>query len=122
MKQTGSPIFCNLTSLSEDQRSQLMSISAELLGQADRVVELPDGYSVGYRRAPEELMAKMATFIALDRLCCAFLEHGIVSEADGGATWLTFRGGPGAKEVIASDLLGLVPRRAAAAESSSEKP
>ena len=68
---------------------------------------LDSGYALAFRDAPADLIMKMAEFIAFDRLCCAFLEHGIVIEADGGPTWLNFTGGPGAKEVIAADLLRL---------------
>ena len=114
MEPTSSPLFCDLTTLTDEQRARLIAISADVLGAADELRVLPDGYSVGYRDAPPDLIVKMAEFIAFDRLCCAFLEHGILSEAHGGMTWLTMRGGPGAKEVIAGDLLRLIPPRAAA--------
>ncbi len=113
MEPTPSPLACDLTTLSEEQRARLFAVSTGVLGAADELRALPDGYSVGYAHASADLVLKMAEFVALDRLCCPFLEHAIVSEAGGGMTWLMLRGRPGAKEVIAGELLRFAPAQAA---------
>ena len=105
-------LICDLSALTDDQRIRLIAVSAEVFGAASEVRELPNGFALAYRDASPELISKMAEFIAYDRLCCAFLEHGMVSEAAGGPTWLNISGGQGAKEVIADDMRRLISPKA----------
>jgi len=98
------PMACDLTKLSDAERHRLQAVVAELFSVAGEVRVLADGYELGYANASPETLAKMAEFIAYDRLCCAFLTHGMVSEPFGGPTWLRITGGEGAKELLAADL------------------
>ncbi|HEX7265301.1 MAG TPA: hypothetical protein VF383_14090 [Candidatus Dormibacteraeota bacterium] len=105
-------LACDLSTLTDDQRIRLIAVSAEVFGAASEVRELPNGFALAYRHASPELIAKVAEFIAYDRLCCAFLEHAMVSEPAGGPMWLKISGGRGAKEVIADDVRRLTRRTA----------
>jgi hypothetical protein len=105
-------LVCDLSTLTDDQRRNLVAVSAEVFGAASEVQVLPNGFRLAYHDASAELISKIAEFIAYDRLCCAFLQHGMVSEADGGPTWLNISGGEGAKEVIADDVRRLISSNA----------
>jgi hypothetical protein len=105
-------LACDLSTLTDDQRLHLIAVSAEVFGAASEVRVLPNGFALAYSDASTELISKIAEFIAYDRLCCAFLEHGMVSEAAGGPTWLNITGGEGSKEVIADDVRRLISPKA----------
>jgi hypothetical protein len=96
-------------------RERLAALGDKLFPTAQDVRDLPDGYALGYHDAPPELFAELAEFIALDRLCCAFLRHSLVSDPGRGTVWFEFTGGQGAKEAIASDLAQLLSDDLAAA-------
>jgi hypothetical protein len=102
------PFVCDLTRLTDEQRTRLIAVSAHVFGAAVEVRVLHNGFALAFRDASAELISKMTEFIAYDRLCCAFLEHGMVSEAGGGPTWLNISGPEGAREVIAPDLQRLI--------------
>jgi hypothetical protein len=106
------PFFCDLSRLTDAERERLVALSAQVFGAADVVRELPNGFALAYKGATAGRIAELAEFIAYDRLCCGFLEHALVSEADGGPTWLNVTGRDGAKEVIASDVRRLISRDA----------
>ena len=99
---------CDLTALTKGEMEGLVANSEKLLGGADELRILPDGYAFGYRKASPEILRNMADFIALDRLCCSFLRHGLVSDAGGGSTWLEMTGARGAKEALQAEVLRLV--------------
>src|ERR1700680_2818975 len=69
-------LVCDLSTLTDDQRLQLRAVSADVFGAASEVQELPNGFALAFRDASANLISKIAEFIAYDRLCCAFLEHG----------------------------------------------
>lgn len=112
MNKPTPPMVCDLTKLTDAERRRLETVVAELFGAAREVRVLDEGYELGYASASPATLAKMAEFIAYDRLCCGFLTHAMVSEPAGGPTWLRITGGQGAKEVIAADLKRLVSARA----------
>lgn len=102
------PIMCDLSLLTDEQRHRVEELARRRFPQADEVHELTDGYALAYADASPELLADLAEFIALDRLCCAFLRHALVADAGPGRVRLELTGGPGAKEALRSDILGLV--------------
>ncbi|HSK98228.1 MAG TPA: hypothetical protein VK891_16495, partial [Euzebyales bacterium] len=102
------PIACDLSVLTDQERRDLEALANQIFPRADRAVDLPDGYALGFSDARADLLADVAAFIALDRLCCAFLRHALVVDAGPGVAWLELTGGPGAKEAIASDLRDLL--------------
>jgi len=106
---TGPAFACDLTRLSAADRERLIAICRDVFAQASQVRTLPDGYAIGFEDASPELVTRAGEFIALDRQCCGFLRHELLSEPDGGTIWLRLTGAPGAKELIRTDLLGMVP-------------
>lgn len=110
MRRSERTLACDLTLLSPEDRERLVGLSREIFTQASEVDELPNGYALGFRHASPELLAKICDFIALDRRCCSFLRHELVSEPGGGTTWLRLTGEPGAKELISGDVLRLLAR------------
>jgi hypothetical protein len=109
MNRTEPAFACDLTRMSSADRDRLLENSRQIFAQATEAKALPDGYALGFPQAPPELLAKIAAFMAYDRLCCTFLRHELVSEPYGGMTWLRLTGEPGVKEFIRTDLRGMLP-------------
>jgi hypothetical protein len=112
-------IECDLTVLADGERERLTELSEKLFPRAREVRDLPGGYALGYHDVSPELFSELAHFIALHRLCCAFLRHSVVSDAGPGTVWFELTGGQGAKEAIASDLARLLSNEVAAAAGLS---
>jgi hypothetical protein len=66
---------------------------------------LPDGVLLRFAADPEQL-EMLATFIALERRCCAFLRFRLTVEPGGGPVWLELTGPPGTREFLAAELAG----------------
>jgi len=108
-------LACDLTALPPGGTERLAALSEDLFGRAQEATSLPDGIELGYRQASAGTIAQLAEFIALDRLCCPFIRHGLFVEPDTGTTWLHLSGGDGVKQVIASDVLRMMPEEVARA-------
>src|SRR5262249_46422877 len=78
-----SPIACNLTALSKEQRKRHQSLSIELRGIVQEIRELPDGYAFRFP-ADEATIQKAAEWITLERRCCPFLDFGLDVGREGG--------------------------------------
>ena len=103
------PAFaCDLSAMTKPEMERLAANSRLLLAAAEELRVLPDGYALVYRDASVEMLAKLADFIAFDRLCCSFLRHALVSEPGRGATLLEMTGPAGAKEAVTDEILRLV--------------
>jgi hypothetical protein len=109
MTDTTSALACDLTVLPSGGLERLTRLGGTLFAMAREARELPDGYAIGFHGATPELLAELAEFISLDRVCCAFLRHSLVSEPGPGTIWLELAGPEGAKEAIAGDLARLLP-------------
>jgi hypothetical protein len=66
---------------------------------------LPDGVRLRFA-ADAERLAMLATFIDLERRCCAFLRFRLTIEPGGGPVWLELTGPPGTREFLAAELTG----------------
>lgn len=108
------PLVCDLTVLTPEQRERLGMLSADLFGTVAAVSVLDRGYDITFPDASLDTLAKLAEFVVYDSLCCAFLEHTITVDSGPGPAHLRLTGPEGAREVIASDLAGLLPREEAA--------
>ena len=107
-------LACDLAALPPGGKERLVALSEDLFGRAQEARSLPDGFELGYQQASAGTIAQLAEFIALDRLCCPFIRHGLFVEP-AGSTWLHLSGGDSVKQVIASDVLGMVPEEVARA-------
>lgn len=109
MPPTEPPIVCDLSVLTDRERLRVEGIARARFAEVDALRELPDGYRIGFGEASPQLIADLAEFVALDRLCCPFLRHALVSEPGDTRIWLELTGPTGAAAAIAEDLLGLLP-------------
>jgi hypothetical protein len=100
------PVACSLTA------PELAARRAGLLADVRRLHEearwLPDGVTLRFAAEPERL-AMLATFIDLERRCCAFLRFRLTVEPGGGPIWLELTGPPGTREFLATELVGTTP-------------
>jgi hypothetical protein len=65
---------------------------------------LPDGVALRFAAAPDRL-ATLATFVDLERRCCAFLRFRLTVEPGEGPIWLELTGPPGTREFLAAELV-----------------
>src|SRR3989442_12188710 len=98
-----SPIACDLSALSSDQRARLMEVQSELRPMVREVRDLPDGYAF-LLSAPEGSLVRVAEFIELERRCCPFFKFELEVQEEGGAAWLRLKARAGVKRFIAAQL------------------
>lgn len=103
MPPTGPPIVCDLSVLTDRERQRIEGLARARFAEADVLRALPDGYRIGFGDASTELITDLAEFLALDRLCCPFLRHALVSEPGDTGIWLELTGPHGAAAAIAED-------------------
>ena len=108
MPEERQPLACDLTALPVDSRRRLKELAEELVRSAKEIRELPDGYGLGFAEASRMRFEEIAEFIALDRLCCPFIRHGLIHEPYEGGVWLHLSGADGVKDIIKSEVLGTV--------------
>lgn len=94
-------VACSLT------EPELAARRAGVLGEVRRAQEaarwLPDGVELRFAPEPERL-ALLATFIELERRCCAFLRFRLTVGPAGGPIWLELTGPPGTREFLQAEL------------------
>jgi hypothetical protein len=118
MTPESAPLFCDMTVMPEGGQEQVTALAERLRG-AEEVRELPDGYALAFHDASADVISDLAAFVALDRLCCAFLRHAVVSEPGSGTVWLELTGQQGAKEAIAATMDHLLPHGLSAREPAT---
>ena len=107
--QQESPIACDMSVLSPAQRETHLAMSRELFSDVKEMGELSDGYE--FRLDGPNVIVRAAEFIALEKLCCPFLNFDLEVEAESGTVWLRLTGREGVKAFIReeiSELLGTV--------------
>ncbi|HLZ29625.1 MAG TPA: hypothetical protein VKV73_20090 [Chloroflexota bacterium] len=89
-------IACTPEAIPSHLRERWLSSGKAVFAATAEVRELDDGYAC---RLPSDAdtFGKLAEYVSLDRLCCAFVHWTIDVEPDGGPLWLSMRGG---KDVI----------------------
>jgi hypothetical protein len=96
-----SPFACNMSAISPSERGHHLAAIAEVFGSVQELRELPDGYSF---RLPNDMLLKVADFIAKERLCCPFFGFALQLEPEGGALWLSLTGREGVKPFIEAEI------------------
>jgi hypothetical protein len=98
-------IACDLGALSSKERER----EQVLLGQFRALCGRPEETETGFRfvlpMGPEPL-SQLGEFLALERLCCPFLNFDLTVPAGRGPVTLHVRGGPGVKPFIRSVFFG----------------
>ena len=98
-----SPIACDVTAIPPEQRQAHLATSHELFSQMEEFRELSDGYEFRFASG-SSVLAKLAEFISLEKLCCPFLGFVIEVEAEGGPVWLRLTGREGVKAFIREEI------------------
>ena len=96
---SASPLACHLDVLDSDQQQRYAKLRQQLDAAIAERTELPDGFALRFPADPD-LLITLANFIALERLCCPFLNFHLEWEAEGGPIWLRLTGRDGVKEVL----------------------
>ena len=100
-------LACDLGALSPGSRRRLKELSEELFRSVDELMETPEGFDLRFSEGSALTIEEIAEFIALDRLCCPFIRHGLIHEPYERGVWLHLSGAVGVKDIIKSDLLGV---------------
>ncbi len=106
METNQSPLACDMTAIPAEQRPIHLAASRELFWQIRETRELFDGYQFRFDVEPN-VIGRLADFVALERLCCPFLNFAIEVEAENGPMWLRLTGREGVKAFIREEISGL---------------
>jgi hypothetical protein len=93
------PIACAIGALTEAQREREEVLLQEHLASVQEVEEREDGYSFRYP-ADLELFGRMAELVALEHLCCPFLDFQLEWKGSQEAPWLHVVGGARIKQFV----------------------
>jgi hypothetical protein len=96
------PVACSLTEPELQARRAGVLTEVRLSQQEARW--LPDGIALRFA-ADAERLAMLATFIELERRCCAFLRFKLTVEPGGGPVWLELTGPPGTRDFLAAEVV-----------------
>ena len=94
---------CDLHALNAEQRRRYPEVREQLQWCVQEVEELPDGYAFRYPGNTGTL-SLIGEFIALERLCCPFLDFALVMEHEGGPVWLRLTGPEGVKQFLRAEM------------------
>ena len=96
-----------MSAIEPGRRDQHAAAGREVFRAVAEILELPDGYAF---RLPgeQDLLAKTAEFISLERLCCPSLGFALEAEPEGGPVWLRLTGREGVKAFIREEVSGLL--------------
>jgi hypothetical protein len=112
-------LACDLAALPAGGRDRLMTLSEELFNNVDEVRVRPDGFELGFSEVSAQTIEDIAGFMALDRLCCPFVRHGLIHEPYERGIWLHLSGADGVKELIEREVLRVLPDEMAAEPSTA---
>ena len=97
-----SPIACDMSVLSPEQRETHLATSRELFSKVQAIKEVDDGYEFQVGDEPDVIL-KVAEFVAREKLCCPFLDFAIIVEAEGGPVTLRLTGRERVKDCARRD-------------------
>lgn len=104
MSTQQSPLVCDLSALTDEERREHEVIGRQMFAALQEVKELPDGY--GFRfPATADMLQTVATFIPRERKCCPFYDFTVEVEREDGPMWLHFTGREGTKDFLRMELL-----------------
>lgn len=97
------PFACDLSTMSTPQREREKSLLAGFRRSFLRFEELPEGWRF-FVPATQESLRDVGELLALERVCCPFLEFRL-EVGPGELAVVEIRGREGAKAVIAAEFL-----------------
>ena len=98
------PVACTLTE--PELAARRAGVLADVRRSAQEARWLRTASRSASRPSPRRL-ATLATFIDLERRCCAFLRFRLTVEPGGGPVWLELTGPPGTREFLQAELDGV---------------
>lgn len=104
--QAESPIACDMSVLSPEQRETHLVESQELFSYLKEKRELSNGYE--FRLGGPDAIVKASEFVSLERLCCPFLGFALEIEPEGGPVYLRLTGREGVKDFIREEISNLL--------------
>jgi hypothetical protein len=94
MSTTQTNLACNLHAHTLEQRVRHRALLTGILAKQLEAHEQPNGYSITLP-AETELIAELAEYISLERLCCPSLRLSLTCEANNGPLVLEIAGADG---------------------------
>lgn len=107
-------LACNLDALTPAQREHHTTQSPLLFASVQEAHALADGYTFRLPNAPD-ILARIADFMAHERLCCPFFQFGLTVEPYSKAIWVSLSGPEGVKDLIEAEMGGYLPQDVALA-------
>lgn len=102
-ENTESPIACDLSVLTEEQRARHEANAERVWGAIEGTRELERGFAFRFAYEPS-LIAAIGEFIAYESLCCPFLDFSLQVEGEHGRVWLSVGGREGVKEYLKQEM------------------
>ena len=96
-EQKSIPVHCTLPEA--DLRERVAEIEDAIAKKIVEVCELNDGYALRFP-AESGIVEQLFRFIALEHLCCAFLNFSLRVKAGDGPVWLELTGSEEAKKFL----------------------
>jgi hypothetical protein len=91
------------------QRAPHHANAKALFAKVSKIVELENGFGFCFDDDPN-VLARLAEFITLEKLCCPFFGFIIEVEPEGGAIWLKLTGRRGVKPFIRAEIGEIIGR------------
>lgn len=107
-------VACDVSAFTKEELQRLVAEAKDLFGSVREARPLPDGWEMEFTDSPD-LLQRLASFVALDRVCCPHIRHAIVVEARRGPISLQLGGPEGTKEALAAEISDLLPEHVALA-------
>ena len=86
-----------------ERKQRYETLTSELRSQFEEMRELDDGYAFRVSSGSASIV-RIAEWVSLERLCCAFFKFTLEVEPKGGPVWLSLTGGPDVKELLRSEI------------------
>lgn len=97
------PLACRLDALDSKARERHGQLLRELAESVADVEELPDGLAIRFPSKPYVFL-RLAEWMELERICCPFLEFGLIFENRVPTMRLELRGPEGVKDFLRAEL------------------
>ena len=103
MTTNESPFACDMNAIEADDRLKHLATIETLFGLVQEVTELQNGYR--FRLPGESHVWMLASdFVALERLCCPFVDFNLEVEREHGSMYLSLTGREGVKPFIIAEV------------------
>lgn len=97
------PFACDLSVMTESERTRHQAVYAQLSGILQETQELNDGYAFRYPAEATTLLLA-AEFISKERLCCPFFSFELSAPSGSASFWLRLTGREGVKDFLRAEM------------------